>query len=46
VAVSYADPSLARRELGWQADKGLADMCADAWRWQSKNPAGYEDAEG
>jgi UDP-glucose 4-epimerase len=46
VAVSYADPSLARRELGWQADKGLADMCADAWRWQSKNPAGYGDAEG
>ena len=46
VAVSYADPSLARLELGWQADKGLADMCADAWRWQSKNPAGYEDAEG
>ena len=46
VAVSYADPSLARRELSWQADKGLAEMCADAWRWQSKNPAGYGDVEG
>jgi UDP-glucose 4-epimerase len=46
VAVSYADPSLARCELGWQADKGLAEMCADTWRWQSKNPSGYGDAVG
>ena len=41
VASCYADPSLARRELGWQATRGLAEMCADAWRWQSANPAGY-----
>ncbi len=42
VASSYADPALARRELGWQATRGLAEMCADAWRWQSGNPAGYD----
>ena len=42
VASSYADPTLARRELGWQATRGLGEMCADAWRWQSANPAGYD----
>lgn len=41
VAVSYADPSRARQELGWEATLGLDDMCADAWRWQSQNPQGY-----
>jgi UDP-glucose 4-epimerase len=44
VAVSYADPSKALRELGWQARLGLAEMCADAWRWQSNYPNGYEEA--
>ena len=42
VASSYADPSLAARELGWQAQRDLEAMCADAWRWQSQNPKGYE----
>jgi UDP-glucose 4-epimerase len=46
VASSYADPSLAQRELGWLATKGLAEMCADAWRWQTTNPSGYGDPEG
>lgn len=40
--VSYADPSKANRELGWQAALGLEEMCADAWRWQSHNPDGFE----
>ncbi len=40
-AVSYADPTLARDALGWQARRGLDAMCEDAWRWQSSNPAGY-----
>ena len=31
----------ANRELGWSAKLDLADMCRDAWRWQSQNPAGY-----
>jgi UDP-glucose 4-epimerase len=42
VAASYADPSRATRELGWQADRGLDAMCVDAWRWQEGNPGGYE----
>ena len=41
VALCYADPAKARRELGWQARRGIAEMCADAWRWQSNNPHGY-----
>jgi UDP-glucose 4-epimerase len=41
VAQCYADASLARRLLGWQATLSLADMCADAWRWQQGNPQGY-----
>ena len=41
IAAYWADPALARRELGWQAKRGLAEMCRDAWRWQSLNPDGY-----
>ncbi|MGA8784851.1 MAG: GDP-mannose 4,6-dehydratase, partial [Polaromonas sp.] len=41
VAQCYADASLAQRLLGWRATHTLADMCADAWRWQSGNPEGY-----
>ena len=40
-AASYADPTLARRELGWEAARDLDEMCADTWRWQSANPNGY-----
>ena len=39
--ISYADPSKAKRELGWEAKHGIDEMCADVWRWQSKNPYGY-----
>lgn len=34
IAACYADPSKAKAELGWQAERGLEQMCADAWRWQ------------
>ena len=37
----WADPSLALKELGWKAERGIAEMCRDAWNWQSKNPYGY-----
>ena len=37
----YADPSLAASELGWKAELGIEDICADAWRWQQQNPKGY-----
>lgn len=35
VAVSYADPSRARQLLGWTASRGIEEMCADAWRWET-----------
>ena len=43
IAQCYADPALAAQVLGWHAEKDLAAMCADAWRWQSQNPQGYLD---
>jgi len=43
VAVCYADPAKSEAELGWKAEKNLADMCRDSWRWQSNNPKGYEE---
>ena len=42
IAVCYADPAKAERELGWKAENGIREMCADSWRWQSQNPNGYE----
>jgi UDP-glucose 4-epimerase len=41
IAVCYADPSKANRELGWAAKRGIDEMCIDTWRWQSNNPHGY-----
>jgi UDP-glucose 4-epimerase len=41
IAACYADTSLAQKLLGWKARRSLADMCADAWCWQSNNPSGY-----
>ncbi|GGD06951.1 UDP-glucose 4-epimerase GalE [Nocardioides daphniae] len=38
---SYADVSRAEEELGWKATRGLEQMMADLWRWQSENPRGY-----
>lgn len=43
IATCYADPSMANNELGWRAEKTLATMMADAWRWQTTNPNGYLD---
>jgi UDP-glucose 4-epimerase len=44
IAQCYADPTLAEQTLGWRAEKDLAAMCADAWRWQQQNPQGYPDS--
>lgn len=41
VAMCYADPAKAKAELGWEAVRGLDEMCEDSWRWQSNNPNGY-----
>ncbi|MBR5977382.1 MAG: UDP-glucose 4-epimerase GalE [Verrucomicrobia bacterium] len=35
IAACYADPSKAKAELGWQATRGVDEMCEDVWRWQS-----------
>ena len=43
IATCYCDPSKAERELGWKAEFGIREMCADSWRWQKNNPNGYED---
>jgi len=42
IAACYADPSFAKEFLGWEAKLDLAKMCEDTWRWQSKNPKGYD----
>lgn len=41
IAQCYADPEHANRLLGWVARRDLAQMCVDAWNWQSNNPQGY-----
>jgi len=41
VAEAWADPTRAREQLGWTAERGIEQMCADAWRWQTLNPHGY-----
>lgn len=41
VTSCFADPNLATRLLGWQANRELTTMCEDHWRWQKKNPRGY-----
>ncbi len=43
IATCYSDPTKAYEELGWKAERDLERMCADSWRWQSTNPAGYPD---
>ena len=42
ISTCYADPELAKKELGWVAARNLDQMCEDSWRWQSQNPEGYE----
>ena len=42
IATVYADPAKAKNELGWVAEYGIEDMCADSWKWQSMNPNGYK----
>ena len=44
IAECYADPAFAAKELGWKAERGIEEMCRDAWKWQSENPTGYGTA--
>ena len=41
IATCYSDVSKAKRELGWEAEYGILEMCRDSWNWQKKNPNGY-----
>ena len=41
IATCYCDATKAKEELGWAAEKGIKEMCADSWKWQSMNPDGY-----
>ncbi len=43
IAACYADCSKAERLLGWKAERGIEEMCKDAWKWQSMNPNGFEE---
>lgn len=43
IATCYASTEKAKEILHWQAELGIDDMCADAWRWQKENPNGYEE---
>ena len=43
IAECYADPTKAKNELGWSANKGIEEMCIDSWRWQSNNPNGFTE---
>ncbi|MDY2735875.1 UDP-glucose 4-epimerase GalE, partial [Intestinibacter sp.] len=42
IAMCYADPTKAEKELGWVAKYDVNKMCKDSWNWQSKNPNGYK----
>ncbi len=46
VAELVADPSRARVELHWKAERGLEDVARDSWNWQRNNPFGYENSDG
>lgn len=37
----WADPGFAKEQLGWEAERGIQEMCDDVWNWQSKNPDGF-----
>ncbi|WP_391089227.1 UDP-glucose 4-epimerase GalE [Vibrio sp. NH-UV-68] len=41
IAECWASTDKAERELGWKATRSVAEMTADTWKWQSKNPQGY-----
>jgi len=42
IAECFANAKKAEEELHWVATREIAEMCEDAWRWQSNNPNGFE----
>ncbi len=45
IAEIYANPNKAKKLLGWEAKRGIKEMCESAWKWQSEHPKGYEKIE-
>lgn len=43
IATCYSDAAKAKEELGWTAQYGIKEMCADSWNWQKNNPNGYDE---
>ena len=41
ISTCYAKCDKAKEELGWEAEFGVEEMCADTWKWQTMNPNGY-----
>ncbi|HIP50555.1 MAG TPA: UDP-glucose 4-epimerase GalE [Campylobacterales bacterium] len=41
IATCFADPAYAKEVLGWEAKKGIDEMCESTWKWQKANPKGY-----
>ena len=37
IATCYSDPTKAKNELGWEAHKGIKEMCKDSWNYIQKN---------
>lgn len=37
----WANADKAKEILGWEAKRGIVDMCRDTWNWQKNNPKGY-----
>lgn len=37
IATCYADPTKAKNDLGWEAKKGIEEMCKDSWRFTENN---------
>ena len=42
IATCYCNPAKAKKELGWEAQYDIEDMCRDSWNFQKNNPKGYE----
>lgn len=40
---SWANADKAKEVLGWEAKRGIREICRDAWKWQSGNPQGYSN---
>ena len=41
---TFCNPAKAKAVLGWEAKKDIDRICVDSWRWQERNPKGYEEA--